>query len=67
MTQAIDWEITSISEKNINFKLIFSEPLEVSQGVIPDKVKVKLNLSQFTDEYGQLLADGKEIEVEVPR
>ena len=67
MTQAIDWEIISIGEKSIDFKLLFSNPLEVSQGELPDKVKVRLNLSQFTDEYGQPLADGKVIEVEVPR
>ena len=52
LTQKIDWEITGVSEKNIDFKLVFSEPLEVSQGVEPDKVKIRLNLSQFTDEYG---------------
>ena len=67
VSQAIDWEITSVGEKNIDFKLVYSKPLEVSQGAVPDKVKVRLNLSQFTDEYGQPMADGTEMEVEVPR
>ena len=30
VSQAIDWEITSVGEKNIDFKLVFSEPMEVS-------------------------------------
>ena len=30
VTQGIDWEIISISEKGIDFKLVFSDPLEVS-------------------------------------
>ena len=34
---------------------------------MPDIVKVILNLSRFTDEFGQPMADGLEMEVEVPR
>ena len=48
----LDWEITEFSEKGIDFKIIYKDPLEVSQNDEPDIVKVKLNLSQFTDEYG---------------
>ena len=32
LIQRIDWEVTGVSEKDIEFKLVFSEPLEVSQG-----------------------------------
>ena len=67
LTQRIDWEVTKVSEKDIEFKLVFSEPLEVSQGAEPDKVKIRLNLSQFTDEYGQIMTDGTEVEAIVPR
>ena len=34
---------------------------------MPDIVKVILNLSRFTDEFGQPMADGLEMEVVVPR
>ena len=63
----LDWEITEFTEKGIDFKLYYVNPLEVSQNDEPDIVKVKLNLSQFTDEYGQPMEDGQIIEVEVPR
>ena len=63
----LDWEITEFTEKGIDFKLIYVNPLEVSQNEKPDVVKVMLNLSRFTDEYGQPMADGQIIEVEVPR
>ena len=48
----LDWEMTSANEEGISFKLIYTDPLEVSQNETPDKVKVLLNLSEFTDEYG---------------
>ena len=48
----LDWNITEFSEKMIDFKLIYVNPLEVSQNEVPDKIKVLINLSNFTDEYG---------------
>lgn len=48
----LDWEITEFSESSIDLKLIYKQPLEVSQNEEPDIVKVKMNLSQFTDEFG---------------
>ena len=48
----LDWEITGFSESGLDFKLVFADPLDVSQNDEPDTVKVKLNLTQFTDEYG---------------
>ena len=48
----LDWEMKSANEEGISFKLIYTDPLEVSQNETPDKVKVLLNLSEFTDEYG---------------
>ena len=48
----LDWEMTSANEEGISFKLIYTDPLEVSQNETPDKVKVLLSLSEFTDEYG---------------
>ena len=44
--------MTSAGEEGISFKLIYTDPLEVSQNETPDKVQVLLNLSEFTDEYG---------------
>lgn len=63
----LDWEITEFTEKGIDFKIIYVDPLEVSQNDEPDIVKVKLNMSNFTDEYGQPMEDGQVIEVKVPR
>ena len=54
----LDWEVIDYSEKSIDFKLSYKNPLEVSQNDVPDLVKVRLNLSNFTDEYGQPMADG---------
>ena len=48
----LDWEMTEASKESISFKLIYTDPLEVSQNDSPDKLKVLLNLSEFTDEYG---------------
>ena len=48
----LDWKLLEVSDKGIEFELIFKEKLEVSQGEIPDKIKLILNIDQFTDEYG---------------
>ena len=40
----LDWEITDFSEDGLDFKIIYADPYEVSQGDEPDTVKVKLNL-----------------------
>ena len=50
--QNLDWELIDATENGIEFKLVYKEPLEVSQGETPDKLKLRLNLEQFTDEYG---------------
>ena len=50
--QNLDWELIDATEYGIEFKLVYKEPLEVSQGEIPDKLKLRFNLEQFTDEYG---------------
>ena len=47
----------------IDFKLAYNDPLEVSQNDEPDSVKVLLDLSQFTDEYGQSMANDTVLEV----
>ena len=41
----LDWEITDFSESGLDFKLVFADPLAVSQNDEPDTVKVKLNLN----------------------
>ena len=48
----LEWNITEFSEKGIDFKLVYVDPLEVSQNEEPDIALVKLNLGQFTDVYG---------------
>ena len=63
----LDWEILSFSPLGLDFKLFYTDPLEISQNAEPDIAKVVLNLSQFTDEYGQAMADGTILEVEIPR
>ena len=48
----LDWKVTEVNEHGMDFKLAYADPLEVSQNDQPDKVKVRFNLGQFTDEYG---------------
>lgn len=63
----LDWEIIEFSEKGLDFKLVYKNPLEVSQNDEPDTIRVRLNLGNFTDEYGQPMADGTEMQVKMPR
>ena len=63
----LDWEISGADESGLDFKLKYKDPLEVSQNDIPDKVKLRLNLNSFTDEYGQSLGNDTTLIVEVPR
>ena len=63
----LDWEINGFTDSSLDFKLIYKNPLEISQGNEPDIVKIVLNLSRFTDEYGQPMANGITMAVEVPR
>lgn len=63
----LNWEITGFTEKSLDIKLVYVNPLEVSQNDMPDVVKVIVNLSRFTDEFGQSMADGTILEIEVPR
>ena len=63
----LDWEISGADETGLDFKLKYKNPLEVSQKDIPDKVKLRLNLNSFTDEYGQSLGNDTTLIVEVPR
>ena len=63
----LDWELTSVSDSGFGFKLKFKEPLEISQNDTPDKVKVKFNLDQIKDIYGQSLGNGTTMMVDVPK
>ena len=40
----LDWELIDANEGGIEFNLLYKEPLEISQGEAPDKLKVRLNL-----------------------
>ena len=40
----LDWELVDSGGEGFNFKLIYTNPLEVSQNDVPDKVKIILNL-----------------------
>ena len=62
-----DWELTESGEDGLGFKLIYTDPLEISQNETPDQVKVLLNLSNFTDEYGQSLGNDTILIVDAPR
>ena len=48
----LDWELVESGEEGFNFKLIYKNPLEVSQNDEPDKIKVILNIEHIIDEYG---------------
>ena len=48
-----DWQVIESSETELNIKLQFQNPLEVSQNDDPEIVKIRLNFEEFTDEYGQ--------------
>ena len=63
----LDWEINGFTDSSLDFKLIYKNPLEISQGNEPDIVTIVLNLGRFTDEYGQPMANGITMSVEVPR
>ena len=63
----LDWTLSEAGEEALSFKLIYTDPLEVSQNETPDKVKVLLNLSEFTDEYGQTLGNDTILIVDAPR
>ena len=67
MEQHLDWELIDASGEGLDFKLKYTNPLEVSQGDLPDKVKLRLNLDQFIDEFGQSLANDTILEMIVPR
>ena len=56
-----------MSDSGFGFKLKFKEPLEISQNDTPDKVKVKFNLDQIKDIYGQSLGNGTTMMVDVPK
>ena len=62
----LDWELKAADEAGVEFKLIFNQPLEVSQNDQPDKVKVMLNLDSYTDEFGQSMGNTTML-IEVPR
>ena len=67
MDQHLDWELVDANGEGLNFQLIYTNTLEVSQGDLPDKVKLKLNIDQFIDEFGQSLANDTILEMIVPR
>ena len=63
----LDWVMKGFSAAGLEFEVFYSNPLEVSQGDAPDIATVRLNMGQFTDEFGQAMANNITVQVEVPR
>ena len=61
-----DWEVSDVSDQAIDLKFTFKNPLLVSQESKPDQIICMLNLSAFTDNFGQPLRDQK-LSVDVPQ
>ena len=61
-----DWEVSDVSDQAIDIKFTFKNPLAVSQETKPDQIICMLNLSSFTDNFGQPLRDQK-LQVDVPQ
>ena len=63
----LDWELSDVNDSGFGFKLKWKDPLYVSQNDTPDKLRVRFNLDQINDIYGQSLGNGTTILVNVPR
>lgn len=63
----LDWELSDVTDSGFGFKLRFKDPLYVSQNDTPDKLRVRFNLEQIKDIYGQSLGNGTTMLVDVPR
>ena len=51
-TRIEDWVIKSFDEHKLDLKVTYENPIAVSQNDQPDRIIVKLYLSDIKDEYG---------------
>ena len=62
----LSWEVSSVTPTEIQLKLQFVDPLEVSQGGQPEFLLVQAQLGEFKDEFGRQLPEGIIKKREIP-
>ena len=62
----ISWKLVSAEPSKLEIDLEFREPIEVSQGDLPDKLLIQIEMAQFKDEFGNNLPPGLLKETDLP-
>ena len=62
----LSWSLESLTSRQMNIKLEFKNPVQISQGYTPDILILVIELSKFKDVNGQSLEENAMFRILIP-